>query len=188
MWTLSEGCRALRATNHGSRSKTRESPESDSPCQRDLTNTAEGAQKGSQRRERGSWETPAARQRACGRPRTRYRTLTVSWNAIIRARRGAVAEDLGMVRRWGLGARPQDAPPDPRVVIPCRIVARLLTLNAYEYASTEGRDLLVPHGPHPNSRDLNDRRFGDGAGMRWLRRVFGQAHAQRQCPVNITWH
>jgi hypothetical protein len=86
-----------------------------------------------------------------------------------------------MVRRWGLVARPQDAPPDPRVVIPCRIVARLLTLNAYEYASAEGRDLLVPHG-------LNDRRFGGGAGMRWLRRVFGQAHAQQQCPANITWH
>ena len=99
-----------------------------------------------------------------------------------------VAEDLEMVRRWGLVARPQDAPPDPRVVIPCSNVARPFTLNAYEYASAEGRDLLVPHGPHPISRGLNDRRFGRGAGMRWLWRVFGQAHAQRRCPVNITWY
>jgi hypothetical protein len=77
-----------------------------------------------------------------------------------------VAEDLEMVRRWGLVARPQDAPPDPHVVIPCSNVARPFTLNAYEYASAEERDLLVPHGPHQISRGLNDRRFGRGAGMR----------------------
>jgi hypothetical protein len=62
-----------------------------------------------------------------------------------RANQGAVAEDLGMVRRWGLVARPLDAPPDPRVVVPCGYVARLLTPNVYEYASAEGCDLLVPH-------------------------------------------
>jgi len=67
-----------------------------------------------------------------------------------------------------LGSRreAQDVPPDPRVVIPCRNVAHLLTLNACEYTSAEGRDLLVPHSPHPSSRGLNDRRFGRGAGLR----------------------
>ena len=151
--------RALWATNHGSRSKTRESPESISSCT-GPTNTAEGAQRGSQRRERRSWETLAG----CGR------------------RRSGDGPPLGS-RREAPRRATRPARGDP-----CRIVARLLTLNAYEYASAEGRDLLVPHGPHSNSRDLNDRRFGGGAGMRCLRKVFGQSHAQRQCPVNITWH
>jgi hypothetical protein len=61
-----------------------------------------------------------------------------------------------------LGSRreAQDAPPDPRMVIPCRNIAHQLTLNACEYTSAEGRDLLVPHGPHPSSRGLNNCRFG----------------------------
>jgi hypothetical protein len=65
-----------------------------------------------------------------------------------------------MVRRRGFGARPLDEPPDPCVVVPCGNITRLLTLNACEDVSAEGRDLLEPR---PSSRSLDDG--GSGAGV-----------------------
>ena len=92
------------------------------------TNAGEDPQTGPQGRERLLWESPA--DPPAGGWRTEdalpRRTLSVSCNAIPRARQDAVAEDLGMVRRWDLIAVPIGlsseasgrATPDPRVVVP----------------------------------------------------------------------
>ena len=181
-------CRALRATNHGSRSKTRESPESVSSCQR-------GPYHHRRRRSEGLTAPRAEIVGDAGGPPAGVRQAEDALPHADRKLERQHPSTLGRGRRRSGDGQPlesrREAPrratrpargdplQDRRAPVePQRLRVRL----------RRGGDLLVPHGPHPSSRSLNDRRFGGGAGMRWLRRVFDQAHAQRQCPVNITWH
>lgn len=104
------------------------------------------------------------------------REKTVSWNAIPWAKQGTFADEIRLLRQWGLVPRLLDALPQVRVVVLFGNVARNLTIDIYDHSAENGRDLLVLHGPHPAKLGLKgDEWFSREQRQRWLRRVVGQA-------------
>ena len=124
---------------------------------------------------------PQGRERACGRPRTRYRALAVSCNAIPEHARtrspkiwgwsaaGISSRCLSAYRREASGR----APPDPRVVVPEGMSGALQPSAPASSPPPRDATRSCRTARAQASSGPDDCRFGRGAGMRWLRRVFG---------------
>ena len=170
----SVGSSGASALDRGSRSKARGSSVRSGPI-RTPTDAGEDPQRGPQGRERGPWEPPAG-------VRQTEDALTVSCNATPPStpgrgrRRSEDAPRRGDLIAVPIVARPLGArrPAFPRLVVPAGTSgapqpSAPASSPAPRGATRSGRTARAQASSGPD-----DRRFGrGGAGMRWLRRVFG---------------
>ena len=183
------GSSVVSAPDHPSRSKARESPVSSGPI-RTPTNAGEGPQRGSQRRERGSWEAPAGGRRGedalpCA---DREPELHPQGTPEHLRRRSEDGPPPG-ARREASRRESTETPPELRVGSPAGECRAPVGLRRLRTGPRKGARPARVARPAPELERTGRAPVPARCRNRWwLRRIFAQAQSHCRCSIDITWY